>query len=81
MGRSRRKRINEKNYRNRESIMFLLSTLQILGWIGVGYNIKADNNWGIFASVFFAFLMGLAQALLTITEGLANGNTSKPKRS
>jgi hypothetical protein len=59
--------------------MFLFSTLQILGWVGVGYNIKADNNWGIFASILFAFLMGLAQALLSITEGLTNGNTSKSK--
>jgi hypothetical protein len=57
---------------------FFFSGMQALGWMGVGYNIHANNKWAIFGFIMFTLVMGLASAMDMIGKQLRNdGNTSK----
>jgi len=54
------------------------SFLQITAWIGVGYNIRAHNNWAIFGFVMYAFVLALAGVINMIGKQMRdNGHTSK----
>lgn len=56
---------------------FFYSLLQIIGWIGVGYNIKGNNVWAIFAFVLFSLFMGLVGVMNMVGKEMVNGNSSK----
>ena len=36
---------------------FFFSGMQALGWMGVGYNIHANNKWAIFGFIMFTLVM------------------------
>ena len=57
----------------------LFSTLQILGWVGVGYNINSGNSWAIFACLLFSLFVGLANAMNEVGKVMINGNSSTSK--
>ena len=58
---------------------FLFSTLQIFGWIGVGYNFNSGNMWAVVACVLFSLFVGLANAMNEVGKVMINGNSSKSK--
>ena len=58
--------------------MFLFNVLQIFGWVAVGFNIHAHNNWAVFGWIMFSFVMSLISAMDMVGKQLRNnGNTSK----
>ena len=53
------------------------SFLQLVGWVLVGYNLKAGNAWAVLAAILLALSMGLIQALWSVgkvMDGLSNSN-------
>jgi hypothetical protein len=53
-------------------------SLQIIGWIGVGYYLNSNNWWAVTASILFAFFSGLASAMNMVGKQLGNnGHTNK----
>lgn len=57
---------------------FFFNVLQIVGWIGVGFNIHANNNWAVFGCVMFSFAMSLISAMDMVGKQLReHGNSSK----
>ena len=59
--------------------MFLFNFLQILAWIGLGYNLKAHNWWGVVAFYFIAMFVGLAGFFTTFNKVMKN--ESSPNKS
>jgi hypothetical protein len=52
--------------------MIILSLMQILSWMGAGYNVRSHNAWAALSFVLLGLILGIAQTINFMNKGTTN---------